>query len=64
MDLVCAMDERKGVSIWMAIASIALITLLALAALYAPRFRHPKVAAKVTPTAHPIMPTVSLWLST
>ncbi len=58
------MGERKIVSSWVAIASIALISLLALAALYAPRHRHPKVAAKVTPTAHPIMPIVNVWLST
>ena len=58
------MDERKYVPSWVAIASITLITLLALASLYAPRFRHPRVVPKVTPTMHPIMPTVSLWLST
>jgi glucosylceramidase len=58
------MDERKGIPGWMAMASIALITLLALAALYAPRLRHPAVEPKVVPTAHPIMPTVNVWLST
>jgi glucosylceramidase len=64
MGLACTMDERKGVSSGVAIASIVLISLLALAALYAPRFRHPRVAPKVTPTAHPIMSIVNVWLST
>jgi O-Glycosyl hydrolase family 30. len=64
MGFVRAMDEHKGVPGWLIIASIALISLLALAALYAPRFRHPRVAPKVAPATHPIMPTVSLWLST
>ncbi|GGY30238.1 glucosylceramidase [Rhodanobacter panaciterrae] len=56
-------DERKGAHGWMAIASIALITLLALAFLYASRRPHRAIAPRVAP-AHPIMPTVQLWLST
>jgi glucosylceramidase len=66
MGLVCTMDERRDVSGWMAIASIILISLLALAVLHAPRRKHPaagpRVAAPTPP--HPIMPTVELWLST
>lgn len=57
-------DERKGVPGWMAIASITLITLLALAALYVPRREHFAVKAKVTLTPLPLTATVRLWLST
>ncbi|MEO8998643.1 MAG: glycoside hydrolase family 30 beta sandwich domain-containing protein [Rhodanobacter sp.] len=58
------MDERKGIPGWMAIASIALMTLLALAALYAPHRRHPVAIPKARPATHPVMPAVQLWLST
>ena len=58
------MDERKGVPGWVAMASVALISLLALASLHAPRRRSPAAGPKVTPTMHPMMPTVQLWLST
>lgn len=58
------MDERKGVSTWMAIASISLITLLALAALYVPRRKHPTVEPRVTLMPLPATATVRLWLST
>lgn len=58
------MDERKGVPGWVAVASVALMTLLALAALHAPRRAHFAVATEVTLT--PLSPTavVKLWLST
>jgi glucosylceramidase len=64
MGFVCTMDERKGVPGWMAIASITLITVLALAAFYAQRRMHPAIEHKAAPATHPIMPTVELWLST
>jgi len=48
----------------MAIASIALITLLALAALYVPRREHFAVRAEVTLTPLQATNTVRLWLST
>jgi glucosylceramidase len=58
------MDERKGVSGWMAVASITLITMLALAALYAPRRKHSAIASRVTSTPLPVTAPVKLWLST
>jgi len=64
MGLARAMDERRSGSRWAATAFIALIALLTLAALYAPRFKHPTAKPKVTPSTRPIMPTVELWLST
>jgi glucosylceramidase len=58
------MDERKPAFSWMAIASIVLITLLALVALYVPRREHFAVRAEVTLTPLPATNTVRLWLST
>jgi glucosylceramidase len=58
------MDESKPVASWIAIASITLITVLALAALYAPRRTHPRVRPRVISATHPTMPSVELWLST
>ena len=58
------MDDRKGVSGWMAVASVALITLLALAALHAPRRTHFAVETEVTLTPFPATAAVKLWLST
>ncbi|NMW23865.1 glycosyl hydrolase [Rhodanobacter denitrificans] len=58
------MDERDGVSGWMAIAAVALISLLALVALYAPRRERFAVEAKVIPAPHPVTAPVRLWLST
>lgn len=59
------MDERKDVPGWVAVASIALVTLLALAASYASRPRPPPVVeAKAPPVERPILPTVAVWLST
>ena len=64
MGSVCTMDERKGVSNWVAIACITLMTLLALTALQVSRRKHPAVESKVASTVHPMMPTARLWLST
>lgn len=64
MGVVYTMDERKSVFSWMAIASITLITLLALAALYVPRREHFAVQTEVTLTQLPVTDTVRLWLST
>ncbi len=64
MGVARAMDERKGIPGWMAMASIALITLLALAALHAPRRERFAVEAEVTLTPHPVAGPVKLWLST
>jgi glucosylceramidase len=59
------MDERKGVSGWMAAASLALITVLALVSLYAShRGQRPAAASRVAPATRPVLPTVQLWLST
>jgi len=58
------MDERKASTSWMGIASITLITVLALAVLYAPRSKHPAIRRHFTPTTRPTMPSVELWLST
>lgn len=60
-----AMDERKGVPIWVAIASITLITVLALALPHAPRRKPPPAARPAAPPAtRPTQPIVELWLST
>lgn len=64
MGFVCTMDERKPAFSWMAIASITLISLLALAALYVPRREHFAVQTEVTLTPLPVTDTVRLWLST
>jgi glucosylceramidase len=58
------MDEHKGVSGRMAVASIVLISLLALATLYVPRREHFGVRAEVTTTPLPVEAGVELWLST
>ncbi|WP_343854267.1 glycoside hydrolase family 30 protein [Rhodanobacter soli] len=58
------MDERKGVPGWIAIASITLMTLLALTALQVSRRKHSAVESKVTSAVHPLVPTARLWLST
>jgi glucosylceramidase len=59
------MDERKGISVALALASIALLTAFALASLYASRReQHPVAAPRVAVAARPVLPTVQLWLST
>ena len=58
------MNERKSDSNRTVIAVIALLILLTVAALYAPRFTYPAVKPKVAPPVRPVMPTVQLWLST
>ncbi len=64
MGFVHAMDERKSDSRQAANVFIALLTLLTLAVLYAPRFQPPATGPKVTPSTRPIVPSVNLWLST
>lgn len=49
---------------WTAIASVALITLLALAALHLSRRTAPAPALAATPSLYPLEPVVQLWLST
>ena len=58
------MVERKPDSRIAAVVFIGLISLLTVAVLYAPRFKQAPVAAKVAPTAPPVMPAIALWLST
>jgi glucosylceramidase len=48
----------------MGIASISLITLLALAALYEPRSKHPTLRRRVASSTPSTMPNVQVWLST
>jgi len=57
------MDERSPATTRMDKVLVALITLLTLAAFYAPRFEHPATTAR-TPPAPRLMPSVELWLST
>lgn len=64
MGFAYAMDEHGSESGRTAFAFIALLTLLTLAALYAPRFEHRSVVASVAPASRPMGPTVELWLST
>jgi glucosylceramidase len=58
------MSERRWYSNRAAAAFIALVMLLTLAALYAPRFEQPRVAPKAAPAKLPTLPVVELWLST
>lgn len=58
------MDERRSEPSWLVGGFIALITLVTLAALYAPRFVQPAAAIKTTAPVRQIMPAVGLWLST
>ncbi|WP_266182861.1 glycoside hydrolase family 30 protein [Dyella humicola] len=58
------MGERKSDSRWAAAIFIALLILLTLAVLYAPRFQLPAAGPKVVPSPRPIIPSVNLWLST
>lgn len=64
MDFVHAMDERKSHSSWVVAVLFALLPLLVLAALYAPRLEHSTAGASATPSTQAIMPIVELWLST
>lgn len=58
------MNEPRSESNRAVIVFIALIILLTLVAVWAPRFTHPTVKPKATSSIRPIMPTVELWLST
>ncbi|RDI98332.1 glycosyl hydrolase [Dyella solisilvae] len=58
------MDERRSDSNRAPAVFVALLILLTAAVLYAPRFAHPKVAAKVTASAQAVTPAVQVWLST
>ncbi|MFC4763545.1 glycoside hydrolase family 30 protein [Dyella koreensis] len=58
------MDERGPDSNRAVPVFIALIALLTLAALYAPRFKPPTTVPKFVPSTRPVMPIVELWLST
>jgi glucosylceramidase len=58
------MDERKSDSSRAVIAFIALIILITLAALYAPRFEFHRENPKTTASEGPALPLVELWLST
>lgn len=60
-----AMDERKGMPGWLAAASIALISAIALASLLASRpEQRPAPAPKVAVAPPPVLPVVQVWLST
>jgi len=58
------MDERGPESGRAAAAFIALITVLTLVVLFAPRFEHHTAVAQVAPAKRSVLPTVELWLST
>lgn len=59
------MDERKGVSGWVAVASMVLLSVSALAVLHAPGRTHPAVARRVAPApVRPALPAAEVWLST
>ncbi len=64
MSFVRAMDEGEYISRRMAVSSIVLLSLFALAALYVPRREHFGVRAEVTVTPLPVTAGVKLWLST
>ncbi|KRF01868.1 glycosyl hydrolase [Frateuria sp. Soil773] len=58
------MGEGKGHSGWVAVASVALLSLLALAAIHASRPKPREVAPKAAPAPPPMLPAVEVWLST
>ncbi|WP_460876014.1 glycoside hydrolase family 30 protein [Rhodanobacter koreensis] len=58
------MGEGRGIPRWTAIASIAVITLLALAALHVSRRRATTPAVPIIPAMYTPGPVVQLWLST
>ncbi|NID16357.1 glycoside hydrolase family 30 protein [Luteibacter yeojuensis] len=58
------MDERGSESGRVPAFFIALLSLLTLAVLYAPRYERARLAAAVVPQATPIMPAAEVWLST
>ena len=58
------MDDRKGVSGWLAVVSIALITAFALFALGAAHREQAPRAVVEAPPPRPVMPLVQVWLST
>lgn len=64
MGFVRAMDERKADSNRAASAFLALMTLLTLAVLYAPRLELPAAVPKIAAPTRPLLPAVELWLST
>ena len=59
-----AMTERRPGSHRTFVAATALLSLLTLVALYAPRFTYPEAKPKVVVSARPVMPMVQVWLST
>ncbi|MGC1548698.1 MAG: glycoside hydrolase family 30 beta sandwich domain-containing protein [Rhodanobacter sp.] len=58
------MGESKGIPRWMAISLVALVTVLALVALYVSRHTSSTPQLPITPTMHAPGPVVQLWLST
>ncbi len=58
------MGESKGIPRWMAISSVALITVFALVALHVSSRPAPTPAPPIAPATHPLGPVVQLWLST
>ncbi|WP_109126194.1 glycoside hydrolase family 30 beta sandwich domain-containing protein [Dyella sp. C11] len=58
------MDERASEPGRLAAAFIALMFLLTVGVIYAPRFVHREEAVKAAPQAQPVLPKVQLWLST
>jgi glucosylceramidase len=58
------MDERRNQSRWAATASFALISVLALVALYLPQASPPTPEPRFTPSIHPPGAVVELWMST
>lgn len=58
------MDEQRSDSNRAAPVFIALLALLTLAVLYAPRFQFPHVGPWILPSPQAIGPSVELWLST
>ena len=56
------MDEQQGVGRWTAIASVALLTLLALSVMYWPRPQ--PITAIIARVLAPTGPRVQVWLST
>ncbi|MEO6801334.1 MAG: glycoside hydrolase family 30 beta sandwich domain-containing protein [Rhodanobacter sp.] len=58
------MGERGNPSRWTAVSSFALISVLALAALYLPRRTVPAPPPQLVPAMRPFGPMVALWVST
>ncbi|WP_158881493.1 glycoside hydrolase family 30 beta sandwich domain-containing protein [Rhodanobacter sp. L36] len=59
------MDERRGIAVWLGIASFVLISVIAVALIGGPRREKPPAPKPRAPVAvRPVLPVVQVWVST